>query len=90
MNNKTNWKSRKFWISVAAFLASIGAGITGLVIKEYDLTTVGVLCSVFAAGIYAACNAYQTGQIAKANKKPDIINNCDCVETEKDDEEPLG
>lgn len=61
-----NWKSRKFWISVAAMLMSIGTSISGLVIEKTDLTVVGTICTVLAGGIYAFVNAYQTGKVAMA------------------------
>ena len=54
-------KSRKFWIAVAAFLASIGAGLAGIADP-----TVCTLCCVLSAAIYAACEAYVDGQSAKS------------------------
>lgn len=50
--------SRKFWISVAAFLASIGGSVTGVVTDNEILTTAGVVCTVLSAAIYAAAEAY--------------------------------
>lgn len=52
-------KSRKFWIAVAAFLASIGAGLAGVADP-----TVCTVCCVLSAAIYAACEAYVDGQSA--------------------------
>ena len=49
--------SRKFWISVAAFLGSIAASIAGLVVEEKWITIVGVVCGMLSAAIYAACEA---------------------------------
>lgn len=60
-------KSRKFWIAVAAFLASIGAGITGLTIDNTVIATVGIICSIVSAAIYAACEAYIDGASLKSN-----------------------
>lgn len=51
-------KSRKFWISVAAFLGSIAASIAGIVTDEKWITIVGVVCGMLSAAIYAACEAY--------------------------------
>lgn len=60
MNEVYNkFKSRKFWIAIAAILASIGASISGLVIGKYDLTMVGTICVVISSSIYSAVNAYQ-------------------------------
>ena len=47
--------SRKFWICVAAFLGSIAASISGIVT---DNQTVGIVCGVLSAAIYAFCEAW--------------------------------
>ena len=59
--------SRKFWISVAAFLASIGTSIAGLAIADPTIASVGIVCTILSGGIYAACEAYVDGQSAAAN-----------------------
>lgn len=59
MRNKL--ASRKFWISVAAFLGSIAASIAGIVTDEKWITIVGVVCGMLSAAIYAACEAYVDG-----------------------------
>ena len=59
---KKNFKSRKFLISVAAFLASIGGSIGGIVAGNQTLTIVGAVCTVLSAAIYAACEAYVDGK----------------------------
>lgn len=51
-------RSRKFWISVAAFLGSIAASVAGLVVEERWITIVGVVCGMLSAAIYAAAEAY--------------------------------
>lgn len=67
-------KSRKFWIAVAAFLGSIGASIAGLVIAVPAVATVGVVCSVVSAAIYAAAEAYVDGKAVGSNgHQPDSI-----------------
>lgn len=63
MKNKLT--SRKFWISAAAFLGSIAVSVSGIHSGNEIITTVGVICSVLSAAIYAACEAYVDG----ANKK---------------------
>lgn len=50
--------SRKFWISVAAFLGSIAASVAGIVTEEKWITVVGVVSGVLSAAIYSACEAY--------------------------------
>lgn len=56
MRNKLT--SRKFWISVAAFLGSIAASVAGLTTGEKWITITGVICGMLSAAIYAAAEAY--------------------------------
>lgn len=53
--------SRKFWISVAAFLGSIAASVAGLASGEKWITITGIVCGMLSAGIYAACEAAVDG-----------------------------
>ena len=55
--------SRKFWLAVAAFLASLAAGVTGVADPS-----VCAVCMAVSAGIYAACEAYVDGQAAKSTQ----------------------
>ena len=55
MRNKLT--SRKFWISVAAFLGSIAVSISGIVTGEKWVTITGTVCGILSAAIYAACEA---------------------------------
>lgn len=50
--------SRKFWISTAAFLGSIGTSIAGLQSNNDTIVVVGTVCAVVSAAIYAATEAY--------------------------------
>lgn len=50
--------SRKFWLAVAAFLASLGTGIAGIQSGNNELATVGLVCTVLSASIYAGVEAY--------------------------------
>lgn len=50
-------KSRKFWICVAAFLASIGVGISGVATDNVWIIGIGTVCSIVSAAIYAAAEA---------------------------------
>lgn len=54
----TKMTSRKFWVSVAAMLASIGTSIAGLQASNEKIVAVGVVCTVISAAIYAAVEAY--------------------------------
>lgn len=56
MRNK--FTSRKFWLSTAAFLGSVAIGVSGVQTGNEVVTTVGVVCGVLSAAIYAACEAY--------------------------------
>jgi len=55
---RTKLMSRKFWISVAAFLGSIAASIAGITTSEKWITITGIVCGMLSAGIYAAAEAY--------------------------------
>lgn len=51
-------KSRKFWLCVAAFLASIGTSIAGLHIDNTTVTAIGMICTILATATYAFCEAW--------------------------------
>lgn len=51
-------KSRKFWVCVAAGLASLGTGISGIVAGNQTLAIIGSICTVVSASIYAFCEAW--------------------------------
>lgn len=53
--------SRKFWLSVAAFLGSIAASVAGITTGEKWITVAGVVCGMLSAAIYAAAEAYTDG-----------------------------
>lgn len=69
MNWKEKLSSRKFWVCVAAFLGSLGTGISGLVVGNQTLALVGGILTVVSAAIYAFCEAWVDG---KAVKKDDL------------------
>lgn len=50
--------SRKFWMCVAAALASLGAGVGGIVAGNQTLAIVGSVCTVVSAAIYSFCEAW--------------------------------
>lgn len=50
--------SRKFLLSVAAFLGSIGMGISGVQTGNDTIATIGIVCGILSAAIYSACEAY--------------------------------
>lgn len=60
MNNKLT--SRKFWLCVAAMLASIASSIAGLCTQNEVVATVGIVCGIVSAAIYAFCEAWVDGK----------------------------
>lgn len=55
--------SRKFLIAAAAFLAALGAGLSGVADAN-----VCAICMAVSAAIYAACEAYVDGAAAKSTQ----------------------
>ena len=51
-------KSRKFWLCVAAALASLGTGISGLIQGNETLALSGGILLVISSSIYAFCEAW--------------------------------
>lgn len=56
MNKK--FTSRKFWICVAAMLASIATSIAGIAQTNPTITAIGTVCGIVSAAIYAFCEAW--------------------------------
>ena len=50
--------SRKFWITVAAMLASIATSIAGMNTDNTAITVIGMICTVISSAIYAGAEAY--------------------------------
>ena len=61
-------QSRKFWICAAAFLASLGTGISGLAAGNENIAMCGGICMVVSGAIYAACEAYVDGAAVKSTQ----------------------
>jgi hypothetical protein len=66
--------SRKFWISVAAFLASFGTGIAGLALGNQSVAIAGSVCVVISSAIYAACEAYVDKAAIASKPELTIVN----------------
>lgn len=56
MKNKLT--SRKFWICVAAMLASIATSISGLATQNEVIVAIGTVAGIASAAIYAFCEAW--------------------------------
>lgn len=54
---KRKLTSRKFWLATAAFLGSIGGSIAGIATGNDWVTSVGMVCAMLSAAIYAAMEA---------------------------------
>ena len=65
---KTKLTSRKFWISVASFLASVGTAIGGMVTDNEVLAIVGVVCGAVATAIYTVVE----GIVDASHKTPSV------------------
>lgn len=63
----SKFTSRKFWIAVAAFLASLGSSIAGFATQNETLAWVGIICTTLSAAIYAASEAYVDGHREASN-----------------------
>lgn len=59
--------SRKFWMAVAAFLASIGTSIGAFATNNENIAAVSIVCAMLSAAIYAAAEAYVDGQSLQSN-----------------------
>lgn len=61
--------SRKFWICVAAFLASIATSIAGLCTTNQTIAAIGIVCGIISAAIYAFCEAWVDGKAVESEKQ---------------------
>lgn len=68
MDLKKKLASRKFWLCVAAFLGSVAASISGIVTDNKYVTTLGVVCGVLSAAIYAFCEAWVDSKAVKKDE----------------------
>lgn len=57
-------------MALAAFLASLGASITGIASGNETLTVIGTICTTVSAALYAAMEAYVDATRIKNN--PDL------------------
>ena len=69
-------KSRKFWICVAAFLASISTGIAGVASGNEIIAAIGIGCGIFSTAIYSACEA----AVDVARENSEVTNTLTTVE----------
>lgn len=61
--------SRKFWICVAAFLASVATSIAGISTENDVVSIVGTVSGILSAAIYAFCEAWVDGKAVSKEDK---------------------
>lgn len=61
--------SRKFWICVAAFLASVATSIAGISTENDIVLIVGTVSGILSAAIYAFCEAWVDGKAVSKEDK---------------------
>lgn len=66
---KSKLTSRKFWICVAAFLASIAVSISGITTSNSTIIAIGTVCGILSAAIYAFCEAWVDGKAVEKTKE---------------------
>lgn len=76
--------SRKFWITVAAMLASIATSIAGMNTDNTAITVIGMICTVISSAIYAGAEAY-----VDANKPMEMADRADEDDRSDDDDEEV-
>ena len=64
---KRKLTSRKFWLAVAAFLGSIGSSVAGLATNNEVVASIGIVCAMLSAAIYAAAESAVDAANASAN-----------------------
>ena len=69
MDWKQKLSSRKFWICVAAFLGSVAASIAGITTSNQIVASVGIVCGILSAAIYAFCEAWVDGKAVNKEEK---------------------
>lgn len=62
-------KSRKFWICVAAFLASVGMSVAGLRSDNEIVAAIGTISTILATAIYAFCEAWVDGKAVEKKEE---------------------
>ena len=64
-------KSRKFWVCVAAMLGSIATSLAGLQTGNEIVASIGIVCGVISAAIYAFCEAWVDGKAVNMQSEID-------------------
>lgn len=83
-------KSRKFWICVAAMLASIATSIAGIHSNNATVIAIGTICGIASAAIYAFCEAWVDGKAVNANNMDAIVRLLDDLASSQEEDEEDG
>lgn len=86
------YTSRKFILCAAAFLGSLGTSIAAISSDNPKVATIGLVCSMFSAAIYAAAEAYVDGRAVEYDPFEDmesefLIDDEDLPEDEDEEED---
>jgi len=79
--------SRKFWICVAAMLASIATSIAGIHSNNPTVIAIGTICGIVSAAIYAFCEAWVDAKAVDTRDMAQAMFNVLMEEHLNDDEE---
>jgi len=78
-------KSRKFWICVAAFLASVATSIAGLTTENEAVLIVGTTAGILSAAIYAFCEAWVDGKAVNYDALDSLAKIMDKIDLKEDE-----
>lgn len=79
--------SRKFWVCVAAMLASIATSIAGIHSNNSTVIAIGTICGIVSAAIYAFCEAWIDAKAVDTRNMAQAMFNVLMEEHLNDDEE---
>ena len=79
--------SRKFWVCVAAMLASIATSIAGIHSNNTTVIAIGTICGIASAAIYAFCEAWVDGKAVNANSMNTIVGLLNDLTPDEDEED---
>lgn len=79
--------SRKFWICVAAMLASIATSISGIATSNQTVIVIGTVCGIASAAIYAFCEAWVDSKAVNADTQDAIVRLLDEIASSDKEEE---
>jgi hypothetical protein len=79
--------SRKFWVCVAAMLASIATSIAGIHSNNPTVIAIGTICGIVSAAIYAFCEAWVDAKAVDTRDMAQAMFNVLMEEHLNDDEE---